>query len=255
MYPTDFEADTSHLTLAEDGAYNRLLRLMWMTPGCSLPDDADWIRRRMRCQSDADFETVMTVVGEFFTRKSGRIISPRLAKEHQKTDLAHRKRVEAGSMGGKAKAAKSNNKSSSNAKAMLYQPEPEPEPYKREAKASIKSGDNDAEIIQILSIAVSPNIAAAFVQHRKELKKPMTANAASAMIKKLEGHPAPDDVLTDSIANGWQGIFPEKTKGKTNGHSKQTSRADFDTAHREYTRRVGKGEIDFGPDPSNPFGG
>ncbi|MCP5097247.1 MAG: YdaU family protein, partial [Chloroflexi bacterium] len=29
MYPTDFEADTSHLTLEEDGAYNRLLRLMW----------------------------------------------------------------------------------------------------------------------------------------------------------------------------------------------------------------------------------
>jgi uncharacterized protein YdaU (DUF1376 family) len=24
MYPTDFEAKTSHLTLAEDGAYNRL---------------------------------------------------------------------------------------------------------------------------------------------------------------------------------------------------------------------------------------
>ena len=28
LYPTDFEADTSHLTLEEDGAYNRLLRLM-----------------------------------------------------------------------------------------------------------------------------------------------------------------------------------------------------------------------------------
>lgn len=43
MFPTDFEAKTSHLTLAEDGAYNRLLRLMWMTPGCSLPDDDAWI--------------------------------------------------------------------------------------------------------------------------------------------------------------------------------------------------------------------
>jgi len=54
MFPTDFEADTSHLTLAEDGAYNRLLRLVWMSPGCSLPDDDAWILRRMRCHSDEE---------------------------------------------------------------------------------------------------------------------------------------------------------------------------------------------------------
>lgn len=29
----------------------------------------------------------------------------------------------------------------------------------------------------------------------------------------------------------------------------------FDAAHREYARRVGAGEIDAGPDPSDPFGG
>jgi uncharacterized protein YdaU (DUF1376 family) len=46
MYPSDFEAKTSHLTLLEDGAYNRLLRLCWMTPGCSIPADEAWIMRR-----------------------------------------------------------------------------------------------------------------------------------------------------------------------------------------------------------------
>ena len=141
MYPTDFEADTSHLTLAEDGAYNRLLRLMWMTAGCSLPDDDTWVMRRMRCFSDEDCAVVAGVIDEFFTRKNGRILNARLAKEYQKTDLAHKKRVAAGSMGGKAKALKTNNSVSSKAKAMPKQPEPEPEPYKGDTNVSL--GDFD----------------------------------------------------------------------------------------------------------------
>ncbi len=137
LYPTDFEADTSHLTLAEDGAYNRLLRLMWMTTGCTLPDDNTWVKRRMRVDQETFDSVVMVVIAEFFQRKAGRIISPRLAKEYQKTDLAHKKRVAAGSKGGKAKAAGSIDKDPSKAEAMPKQPEPEPEPYKEEAKASL----------------------------------------------------------------------------------------------------------------------
>jgi len=138
LYPTDFEADTSHLTLAEDGAYNRLLRLMWMTPGCSLPDDDAWVMRRMRCTTAEEAAIVTSVIAEFFRRKAGRIVNARLAREYQKTDVAHRKRVEAGSMGGKAKALKTKANRSSNALPMPYQPEPEPESIKRDTKVSPK---------------------------------------------------------------------------------------------------------------------
>jgi len=137
MYPTDFEADTSHLTLAEDGAYNRLLRLMWMTSGCSLPDDDAWIMRRMRVDKETFECVVLVVIDEFFQRKGGRISSARLAKEYQKTDLAHKKRVAAGSKGGKAKALQTNKNKPSNAKAMPKQPEPEPEPYKEDTNVSL----------------------------------------------------------------------------------------------------------------------
>lgn len=78
LYPTDFEAKTSHLTLEEDGAYNRLLRLCWMTPGCSLPDDNAWIMRRMRVDQDTFNRVVLVVLDEFFTRKSGRVINENL---------------------------------------------------------------------------------------------------------------------------------------------------------------------------------
>ena len=129
MYPRDFEADTSHLTLEEDGAYNRLLRLCWMTAGCSLPDDAAWIMRRMRVDQETFDRVVRVVLDEFFVRKSGRVSNARLVKENISSKEKHEKRKKAGSQGGKSKALKTNENHSSNVKAMLKQPEPEPEPY------------------------------------------------------------------------------------------------------------------------------
>lgn len=41
---------------------------------------------------------------------------------------------------------------------------------------------------------------------------------------------------------------------KTNGKS-HNNRQQFDEAHREYARRIGSGEIDTGPDESDPFAG
>ncbi len=132
FYPKDYEAKTTHLTLAEDGAYIRLLRLSWVTPGCTLPDDDAWIRRHMRA-SEAEFASVIRpVLDEFFVRKGGRIINPPLLEIYHESSLAHSKRILAGAKGGKAKAANHNEKTSSNATAMLKQPEPEPEPYKKE---------------------------------------------------------------------------------------------------------------------------
>ena len=136
---------------------------------------------------------------------------------------------------------------------MLKQPEPEPEPDKKEredagarpAIARKSKQIDDVEVIGILSIAASQNVAAAFVQHRRDLKRAMTANAASAMIKKLEGHPNPDAVLTDSIANGWQGIFPEKTKGQANGRTtdRDQRRQDGFDACNEIADAFGSGRI------------
>lgn len=137
MYPTDFEADTSHLTLEEDGAYNRLLRLMWMTPGCSLPADDRWVMRRMRVDQATFERVVKPLIEEFMTHARGRILSKRLTEEWEKANAAHERRKNAGSKGGKAKCLKTNETEPSNAVALSKQPEPEP--YKeREAKASPK---------------------------------------------------------------------------------------------------------------------
>ena len=136
MYPDDYEADTAHLTLAEDGAYNRLLRLCWRTPGCSIPADRAWIYRRMRAHTEADQAVIETVLDEFFDLREGRLSNARLMKEWLAGNEAHARRVKAGSKGGKTKALKTNKTEASNAVAKPKQPEPEPEPYTQETDVS-----------------------------------------------------------------------------------------------------------------------
>ena len=139
LYVTDYEADTAHLTLEEDGVYMRLLRLCWRTVGCSIPADPKWIARHMRVTWE-DFERVVApILVEFFKLKSGRYYSPRLMKEAEKVSVANSKRKIAGSKGGVARALKYKENVSSNAIAMLKHPEPEPEPYKeRDTNVSLK---------------------------------------------------------------------------------------------------------------------
>lgn len=109
FYPTDFEADTAHLTLVEDGAYNRLLRLCWMTPGCSLPDDEAWIFRRCRARTDEEKEAIRVVLDEFFQRENQRVFNKRLSGEFDHTQRRRDVASENGAKGGRpAKALKTN---------------------------------------------------------------------------------------------------------------------------------------------------
>jgi uncharacterized protein YdaU (DUF1376 family) len=150
MYPSDFEAKTSHLTLEEDGAYNRLLRLSWMTPGCSLPDDPAWIARRMRIDA-ATFERVVApLLDEFFTRAKGRITNAKLTDIFNESNEKHSRRVEAGKLGGRPpKYQHTKEKMKSNAKAMPKQPEPEPEPDKEDMGKPISLADKPPDKMRL----------------------------------------------------------------------------------------------------------
>lgn len=145
MFPTDFEAKTSHLTLAEDGAYNRLLRLTWMTPGCSIPADRAWVYRRMRALTEVDQAVVETVIAEFFKEADGRLSNARLTLEWLAANEAHTRRKNAGAKGGKAKALKNNDIDLSNATPMLKQPEPEPEERGKPLLQSAAEAPDDFE--------------------------------------------------------------------------------------------------------------
>lgn len=149
LYAKDYEAKTSHLTLEEDGAYNRLLRLMWMTPGCSVPNDDAWIMRRMRVDDATFLRVVKPIINEFFTTSQGRLFSPRLQEEWKKVDETSKRRSAAGKKGGRPKATENKEKEQkaglSREKAGPKHPEPEPYSTTLEDKSSNGSGAAEAQ--------------------------------------------------------------------------------------------------------------
>ena len=218
MYPSDFEAKTSHLTLAEDGAYNRLLRIMWMTSGCTIPDDDAWIMRRLRCDKDTFDTIVRVVIDEFFTSKNGRLSNAKLSVIFDTTNEAHEKRVAAGSKGGKAKALQTKDKASSNATAKPKQPEPEPEPLKRDTKVSPKKPSAKELVYNILSQVAGDDAVNGFIEMRWNINARMTERSAKLIADKLRGKMNADAILDLSTENNWKTVYPN-SKQLNGGHN------------------------------------
>ncbi|MFJ7281883.1 Pyocin large subunit-like protein [Pseudomonas sp. NPDC099000] len=101
---------------------------------------------------------------------------------------------------------------------------------KQGAGAPAKSAKFDP--LTVRPANVSDKAWADWCQHRKEIRKPLTAKSCEQQAKALVGHAAPDQVLATSIANGWTGIFPEK--GPSNVHQFPQSR-HTGFAARDYT--------------------
>lgn len=131
LFVDDYEAHTAHLSLIEDGIYNRLLRLCWRTPRCQIPNDREWIARKVRAFTKAEKEALENVLNEFFKVRRGFLFQKRLSEEFVRVSESVQKRKTAGKIGGSAKALKNKEKDPSNATAMpayVRVPYPEPEP-------------------------------------------------------------------------------------------------------------------------------
>lgn len=118
LYVSDYDAATNWCDLETDGLYMRVLRLLWSTPTQSIPDDDKWIIRKLRINTD-QYKTFLIIKEEFLSVDDGRITQKRLSDEFEKAEELHNMRVSNGSMGGKAKALKTNEKSYSQAIAKL----------------------------------------------------------------------------------------------------------------------------------------
>ena len=134
LFVADYEADTAHLSPEEDGIYMRLLRLCWRTPGCSIPDDPEWVTRMIRVTPEYYAERVVPIIAEFFRRRKARLFNPRLSEEFERIKVtsetrgnAARKRwrsrqaIEIGGKQVKPGICKTH------AKRMHLEPEPEPD--------------------------------------------------------------------------------------------------------------------------------
>lgn len=117
---------TSAMTPAQEGAFFRLLCRQWMSKGvpCSLPNDDAQLAHLSRL--GADWPTVGAFVRAQFEEVKGdptRIRNPKLWGIWREKQASHKRRVSAGSVGGKATAKAK--QSRSNARAMPKQLESE----------------------------------------------------------------------------------------------------------------------------------
>ena len=119
FYIDDYESHTPHLTILEDGAYNRLLRLCWRSSNCSIPNDPEWIRRKMRASEAELYDLIMPLINEFFTDKNGRVFQKRQKEIFLKINSTISERKKAGKKGGDSKALNNKKKASSNTTDLL----------------------------------------------------------------------------------------------------------------------------------------
>jgi uncharacterized protein YdaU (DUF1376 family) len=83
-------ADTAHLPRVDRDIYFHLLVLMWRTPNCRVPNDIDWISRKLRCTAD-EVPILQSVIREF-CKSSGNFVSQkRLTLEY--SAALHRSKV------------------------------------------------------------------------------------------------------------------------------------------------------------------
>ena len=121
LWVSKYEAHTAHLTLCEDGAYLRLLRLCWRTPGGTIPADDAWVQRQMRVDAETFAAFVKPILTEFFTIRRGRYVNDALKRFFDEATEKNQRRKNAGRKGGEAKARKSNDSRPSNATALAEQ--------------------------------------------------------------------------------------------------------------------------------------
>ena len=188
----EFGGTTAHLSIAQTGAYVRLINLAWLTPGCSLPIDHDWIRTKVIADASTYDRLVRPVLNEFFKPIKGRLVYPGLKKKYQEVTEKRSARAEAGKKGGIAKARKTNENEASNARVLLQQLESELELEKKESPLPPK-GAVQLELIASDEIAANQVEAAFSIWNEMAarcdlpLAEDLTDGRRKAIGKRLEG--------------------------------------------------------------------
>jgi uncharacterized protein YdaU (DUF1376 family) len=199
-YPRDFVEGTVGMPLELKGAYRVLIDLIYLQGG-RLPDDAHYISGLLGCsvRKWRSLRKHLVEIGKI-QAENGIISQKRADKEleilskYQETQSENRRGYR-------------KNKDLEEPRSNHTEPEPEKE---ERANALSKKKPPEPSPFEILTEVVSPEVASDFLAHRKAMRKAVTPRAAKLIAKKIRDHPNPGAVLNESIANGWQGVFPER---------------------------------------------
>lgn len=101
MFPGDYVADTSQLTLAEHGAYMLMLHFFYHTEQ-PLPSGAK-LYRLLRCETKADRDAVDYVVDRYWVTQGGGLVNRKAVDELNRAIKLSNRNRENGGKGGRPK--------------------------------------------------------------------------------------------------------------------------------------------------------
>lgn len=148
LYVDDYESHTPHLSLEEDGCYNRLLRLCWRSPDCMVPANPAWLMRKLRVDEATFQRACVPVIEEFFTKKGGMIFQKNQQRIFSKVTGLVEARAAAGSRGGKAKSAKTKENEDSKATDLPEANDKQNDTFALASKTKTKTKDKEEEDAQ-----------------------------------------------------------------------------------------------------------
>ena len=208
------------MTSHETGVYITLIAKMYEMAGPIERDDQR-LSRLCGCQTGHFRKALSFLIDEGkITVTDDGLFNDRVKVELEKVTHLSDKAKQAAQARWNKKPNK--NKAASNATASAghmpeqCQPKPKPEP----------KNNPPLSPLQILTPIAGLEAASDFIEHRKQMRKPLTLLAAKKMANRLSEHPDPAAVLNHSVENGWQGIFPDKISEKENLNDDGNSIAD-----------------------------
>jgi uncharacterized protein YdaU (DUF1376 family) len=140
---SDYSGKTLHLTMAQHGAYILLLRWIYTT-GTAIPHKQRFSIAQARL--DSERSDVEAMLGQFFVRKKDGWHNPKADEVMQDAEIRHKKLVEAGRAGGKARSSEA----ISDAQARLKLPQPQPQEVSKKENFNLigfgKSGNGHVTI-------------------------------------------------------------------------------------------------------------
>lgn len=117
-------------------------------------------------------------------------------------------------------------------------PETETETEQSKGEAE-KSREETGEFPESLNVPIFLTAWEDWKKHRVEIRHKLTPTTISRQLKMLGKHPAAEAVaiIEASIQNGWQGLFPDRLKGASNGKQSGQHRRDF-TDHSDFGTKI-----------------
>lgn len=221
----DYRRDTSHLSMLEHGAYRLLMDWHYLSEE-PIPKETNEVYRRLSARTEDERVAIQTVLKDYFEIGENGYFQGRCIAEIDAYRAKAKRAMTNGKLGGRPPKTKevilaNPEKTTSQANSITNKPiNPLTNKVSKDTSADARMPDD-----------LDVDAWTKWVDYRAKSRKPIKPVSILAAQLKLAGFGADQMAVVDeSIANGWQGIFP---LGNSGGLAK-TGANTLKKSHREY---------------------